>query len=153
MVLIALSFCEVRATSMTNYPLYSHDGIHDQLTNCAAPPLIYSHLNRMISGSSRSGAPLTLASISISILSSLEEILSIAHVINRLMRQEDLCGRTGHFQFVIVLSGNLANGEKVIERIGNATDIEFTSELVQWVEEETSLQLLYRLDLASELTS
>jgi GGDEF domain-containing protein len=70
-----------------------------------------------------------------------------------LMRQEDLCGRTGHFQFVIVLSGNLANGEKVIERIGNATDIEFTSELVQWVEEETSLQLLYRLDLASELTS
>jgi GGDEF domain-containing protein len=107
----------------------------------------------MISGSGRTGAPLTIASISISILSSLEEILSMAHVINRLMRQEDLCGRTGHFQFVIVLSGSLANGEKVIERIGNATNIEFTSELVQWVEEETSLQLLYRLDLAAELTT
>jgi GGDEF domain-containing protein len=107
----------------------------------------------MISGSSRSGAPLTLASISISILSSLEEILSIAHVINRLMRQEDLCGRTGHFQFVIVLSGSLANGEKLIERIGGATNIEFTSELVQWVPDETLLQLLYRLDLAAELTT
>lgn len=132
-------------------PIYSHDGIHDRLTNCAAPPLIYSHLNRMISGSGRTGVPLTLASISISIHSSLEQILSIAHVINRLMRQEDLCGRTGNFQFVVVLSGSLANGEKLLARIRNATSIEFTSELVQWVPEETSLQLLYRLDLAEEL--
>ena len=136
---------------MTIDPIYSHDGIHDRLTNCAAPPLIYSHLNRMISGSSRSGAPLTLASISISILSSLEQILSIAHVINRLMRQEDLCGRTGNFQFVVVLSGSLTNGEKLLARIRNATNIEFASELVQWVPEETSLQLLYRLDLTEEL--
>lgn len=136
---------------MTIDPIYSHDGIHDRLTNCAAPPLIYSHLNRMISGSSRTDAPLTLASISISILSSLEQILSIAHVINRLMRQEDLCGRTGNFQFVVVLSGSLTNGEKLLVRIRNATNIEFTSELVQWVPEETSLQLLYRLDLAEEL--
>ena len=136
---------------MTIDPIYSHDGIHDRLTNCAAPPLIYSHLNRMISGSGRTGAPLTLASISIPILSSLEQILSIAHVINRLMRQEDLCGRTGNFQFVVVLSGSLTNGEKLLVRIRNATSIEFTSELVQWVPEETSLQLLYRLDLAEEL--
>ena len=136
---------------MTIDPIYSHDGIHDRLTNCAAPPLIYSHLNRMISGSGRTGAPLTLASISISILSSLEQILTIAHVINRLMRQEDLCGRTGNFQFVVVLSGSLTNGEKLLARIRNATSIEFTSELVQWVPEETSLQLLYRLDLAEEL--
>ena len=136
---------------MTIDPEYSHDGIHDRLTNCAAPPLIYSHLNRLISGSGRTGAPLTLASISISILSSLEQILSIAHVINRLMRQEDLCGRTGNFQFVVVLSGSLTNGEKLLARIRNATSIEFTSELVQWVPEETSLQLLYRLDLAEEL--
>lgn len=136
---------------MTIDPIYSHDGIHDRLTNCAAPPLIYSHLNRMISGSSRSGAPLTLASISISILSSLEQILAIAHVINRLMRQEDLCGRTGNFQFVVVLSGSLTNGEKLLARIRNATNIEFASELVQWVPEETSLQLLYRLDLTEEL--
>jgi len=136
---------------MTIDPIYSHDGIHDRLTNCAAPPLVYSHLNRMISGSGRTGAPLTLASISISILSSLEQILLIAQVINRLMRQEDLCGRTGNFQFVVVLSGSLTNGEKLLARIRNATSIEFTSELVQWVPEETSLQLLYRLDLAEEL--
>ena len=67
------------------------------------------------------------------------------------MRREDLCGRTGNFQFVVVLSGSVTNGEKLLERISNATSIEFTSEIVQWVPEETSLQLLYRLDLAEEL--
>ena len=132
-------------------PIYSHDGTHDRLTNCAAPPLIYSHLNRMISGSGRTGAPLTLASISIPVLSSLEQILSIAHDINRLMRHEDLCGRTGNFQFVVVLSGSLTDGEKLLVRIRTATSIQFISELVQWAPEETSLQLLYRLDLAEEL--
>jgi GGDEF domain-containing protein len=106
----------------------------------------------MISGSGRTGAELTLVSISIPILSSLEQILSMAHVINQLMRKEDLCGRTGHFQFVIVLSGNLSHGEKLLERIRTATNIEFTSELVQWMPEDSSLQLLYRLDLAAEGT-
>ena len=136
---------------MTNYPEYSHDGIHDRLTHCAAPPIFYSHLDRMISGSRRSGAPLTLVSISIPILSSLDEIISIAHVVNKLMRKEDLCGRTGYFQFVIVLTGNLANGEKLLERIQGSTNLEFTSQLVEWAPEETSLQLLFRTDLAGEL--
>ena len=136
---------------MTNYPEYSHDGIHDRLTHCAAPPIFYSHLDRMISGSRRSGALLTLVSISIPILSSLDEIISIAHVVNKLMRKEDLCGRTGYFQFVVVLSGNVANGEKLLERIQSSTNLEFTSQLVEWAPEETSLQLLYRMDLAGEL--
>jgi len=77
----------------------------------------------------------------------------MAHVINQRMRKEDLCGRTGHFQFLIVLSGSLSHGEKLLERIRNATTIEFSSELVQWVPDETSLQLLYRLDLAAEITN
>ena len=70
-------------------PQFSHDGMSDRLTHCAAPPLFYSHLDRMISGSMRSGAPLTLASISIPIFSSLDQILAIAHVINQMMRKED----------------------------------------------------------------
>jgi hypothetical protein len=67
------------------------------------------------------------------------------------MRKEDLCGRTGYFQFVIVLTGNLANGEKLLERIQGSTNLEFTSQLVEWAPEETSLQLLFRTDLAGEL--
>ncbi len=135
---------------MTIYPEYSHDGISDQLTHCAAPPLLYSHLDRMLSGSKRSGAPLTLVLISVSILSGLEEILAMAHAINQVMRKEDLCGRTGYFEFVIVLSGSISSGEKFLERVGKITNIAFTSEIVEWVRDETSLQILYRLDLAAE---
>lgn len=131
---------------MTGDPHFSHDGTNDQLTNCAAPPLLYSHLARMISGSKRSGAALTLVSISIPILSTLDQILSIAHVVNQKMRSEDLCGRMGHFQFVIVQSGNLGDGEKLLERIRGASTVELTTDLVQWVPTETSLELLYRLD-------
>jgi len=138
---------------VTDYPGYSHDGLNDQLTHCAAPPLFYSHLERMISSSKRAGASLTLASISIPLLSTVDEILSISHVINQMMRREDLCGRTGHFQFVIILSGNVNDGGKVLERIGKSTNIEFKSELVQWVTNETSLEILYRLDRAVELST
>jgi hypothetical protein len=137
---------------MRNYPEYSHGGITDSLTYCAAPPLLYSHLDRMISGSNRTGAVLTLASISISLVSGLDQILAMAHTINQMMRKEDLCGRMGHFQFVIVISGNLADGEKLLKRIRNSTSVDFRSELVQWAAEETSLHLLHRLDLATEIS-
>lgn len=106
----------------------------------------------MISGSKRAGASLTLASITIPILSNVDDVLSIAHVINQMMRREDLCGRTGHFQFVIILFGNLNDGQKLLERIGKSTHVQFTSELVQWVTGETSLEILYRLDRALELS-
>jgi len=138
---------------MTENTQYSHDGMNDQLTQCAAPPMFYSHLDRMISGSERTSAPLTLVSISIPILSALDQILAIAHVISQLMRKEDLCGRMGNYQFIIVLSGSLTNGEKLVERIRARTDIDFVAELVQWAAEETALEILYRLDLAVELRS
>jgi len=136
---------------MARYSEYSHDGIHDRLTLCAAPPIFYSHLDRMISGSSRSGAPLSLVAVSIPIHSSLDQILAIAHEIKKSMRKEDLCGRTGDFQFVVILAGNLANGEKLLERIRISANLEFTSEIVEWAFKETTLEFLYRLDLAVEL--
>jgi hypothetical protein len=68
------------------------------------------------------------------------------------MRQEDLCGRMGEFHFVVVLSGSATHGEKFLERIREGASVIFTSELVQWASEETSLQLLYRLDRAAEIT-
>ena len=82
----------------------------------------------------------------------MKEVIAMAHVINQMMRKEDLCGRTGHFQFVIVLSGTLSNSEKLLERIRSVTNIEFSSAQVQWALGEISLQLLYRLDVAAELT-
>lgn len=66
------------------------------------------------------------------------------------MRQEDLCGRTGSHEFVIAVSGNLSSGAKLIERVRTKTSLVFSSEMVQWQFGETSLQLLFRLDLEVE---
>jgi hypothetical protein len=53
---------------------------------------------------------------------------------------------------VIVVSGSLSDGEKLVERIAKSSDAKFTSELVQWNPGETSLEILYRLDREGELT-
>lgn len=129
---------------------YSHDGLHDQLTHCAAPPLFYTHLARVIAGCTRTAAPLTLVSISIPIDSRSEQTVSMAHAINLVMRHEDLCGRIGSYEFVIALAGDLSSGMKLIERVRAQAGINFSSEIVQWVFGETPLQLLFRLDLEAE---
>lgn len=135
---------------MTTDTKFSHDGLHDQLTHSAAPPLFYSHLTRLISGCARTGAPLTLISFSISPLSRSEQVVAMAHAINLVMRQEDLCGRTGSYEFVIVVSGDLTSGKKLIERVRNETSLDFSCEQVKWVPGETALNLLLRLDLEAE---
>lgn len=139
---------------MTNDPRFSHDGLHDLLTNCAAPPLFYSHINRIITGSTRTGAPFSLLAISIPLLSNSDQIAATAHVINQFMRKEDLCGRLGHYQFVIALAGDHLGAEKLLERVHLALPKEIstlaTGEIVEWVQGETSLELLHRLDILSE---
>ena len=139
---------------MTSDPRFSQDGLHDLLTNRAAPPLFYSHINRIITGSTRTGAPFSLLAISIPLLSNSDQIAATAHVIKQLMRKEDLCGRMGHYQFVIALSGDRSGAEKLLERVHLALPKEIstllTSAIVEWRQGETSLELLHRLDILVE---
>ena len=70
------------------------------------------------------------------------------------MRKEDLCGRLGHYQFVIALAGDHLGAEKLLERVNLALPKEIstltTGEIVEWIQGETSLELLHRLDILSE---
>ena len=131
-------------------PQYSHDGLRDELTLCAAPPLFYSHLDRVLAGSVRAKSAISLVAISISTGASVDAIVSMAHVITQSMRREDLCGRMGHYQFVIVMAGDGAGAGKLIERIESATKSPFSSVYVEWIQGERPLELLYRLDCAVE---
>lgn len=131
-------------------PQYSHDGLRDELTLCAAPPLFYSHLDRVIAGSSRANSRISLVAISISEGVSIDQIVSMAHVIAQSMRREDLCGRMGHYQFVIAMTGDSASAAKLVERIERAAETPFSSAHVEWIYGEKPLQLLYRLDCAVE---
>ena len=70
------------------------------------------------------------------------------------MRKEDLCGRLGHYQFVIALSGDYLGAEKLLERVHLAIPKEIsmltTGEIVEWVQGESALELLHRLDILAE---
>jgi GGDEF domain-containing protein len=129
---------------------YSHDGLRDELTLCAAPPLFYSHLDRVIAGSTRANSVISLVAISISNSANIDAIVSMAHVITQSMRREDLCGRMGHYQFVIAMAGDSASAVKLVERIEGAAKTPFSSAYVEWIQGEKPLQFLYRLDCAVE---
>lgn len=131
-------------------PQYSQDGMRDELTRCAAPPLFYSHLERVIAGSTRSHSEVALVAISISDGSSTDEIISMAHAMTQSMRREDLCGRMGQFQFIVVLAGDSTGAVKLVERIESASKIPFSSASVEWIQGEKALELLYRLDCVVE---
>jgi GGDEF domain-containing protein len=137
---------------MVTDPQYSHDGMRDQLTRCAAPPLFYSHLDRVIAGSKRSQSEVTLVALSISEESTIDEIVSMAHAITQSMRREDLCGRMGHFQFIVALAGDGVSATKLLERIESKAKTPFNSAYAQWIPGEEPLELLYRLDCAVENT-
>lgn len=137
---------------MVNDPRFSHDGLRDELTLCAAPPLFYSHLDRVIAGSARGNSALSLVAITISDSANIDAIVSMAHVINKSMRREDLCGRMGHYQFVIAMAGDIASAMKLVERIESAAKTPFSAAYVEWIQGEKPLQMLYRLDYAVEST-
>ena len=126
---------------------YSHDGLRDQLTHCAAPPVFYSHVNRVIAASVRSGTPLTLVAISLPLNSHTEEVLRMAHILNQVMRKDEVCGRLGNLQFVLALTGTLNSAQLMIQRVKKASAQPFNSALVQWRTGESSLELFYRLDI------
>lgn len=126
---------------------YSYDGLHDQLTHCAAPPVFYSHVNRVIAASVRSGAPLTLVAISLPSNSDAEDVLQMAHILNQVMRKDELCGRMGNLQFVLALTATLDSAQLMIQRVKKASVEPFNSALVQWRTGESSLELFYRLDI------
>lgn len=126
---------------------YSRDGLHDLLTHCAAPSAFYSHVNRVIAASARSGAPLTLVAISLPLASDSEKILDMAQILNQVMRKDELCGRMGILQFVLALTGSVDSAHLMIQRVKMASLQEFYSAHVQWCEGENSLELFYRLDI------
>ena len=129
-----------------NSLIFSHDGFLDRATNLSAPPHFYAHVDRMIARSQRNSSELTVLRLALDENSSGESILHLAHAISQVMRQEDLCGRLGIYEFIIAISGNLEIATKVIERICTLVTFEFSAAASLWAVNEGSLELFHRLD-------
>ena len=153
--------------------IYSHDGIHDSLTNLAAPPLFYAELNRDISKYERNLEPFTLLKFLLlspatelafplgESSSRLEcELLLFAEALTTLTRQEDLCARIGEREFLVIfrapasfailflerLAKKWANSIQAQSLAGGSPLPDFSATHLLCQLGESSLELLNRLD-------
>ena len=139
---------------------YSHNGVRDDLTHCTAPPLFYAHVDRMIAGSMRTSSAFSLIALTLPQESISEDLIALAHSVAISMRREDLCGRLGKFQFIVALSGDMSAGGELTKRVRESFASEISDRatqliltVVQWKENESSLDLFYRLDTLTDSES
>ena len=139
---------------------YSHNGVRDDLTHCTAPPLFYAHVDRMIAGSMRTSSAFSLIALTLPQESISEDLIALAHSVAISMRREDLCGRLGKFQFIVALAGDMSAGGELAKRVRESFASEISDRatqliltVVQWKENESSLDLFYRLDTLTDSES
>lgn len=136
---------------MSEEPVFSHNGIRDDLTHSVAPPLFYLHVDRMIAGCLRNGNPFSLIDFTLPSDSTSAQLLDLAHSISLSMRREDLCGRLGLYQFNVALGGDIRAGQELCRRVHECFPAEVMSHSAQWQKGESALDLFYRLDQLSEI--
>ena len=121
--------------------IYSHDGIHDSLTNLAAPPLFYAELKRDISKYERNLEPFTLLKFLLlspsteGVLPFAErgslhesELLHFAEALTTLTRQEDLCARMGDREFLVIFRAPASFAILFLERLAKKWAISIQKE-------------------------
>ena len=130
--------------------------MHDSLTHLAAPSFFYEILHREIARANRDSSPLMLFRFSLhcqvgGLVQSQYEltIINFANVISRLTRDSDITARVGRFEFFTLLPVARKQGINFIDRLmqkwGNQ-DFSITYSFAEYLEEETLLDLLNRLD-------
>lgn len=104
---------------MINPVTFSHDGIHDTLTNLAAPPYFYEELKREVSRYERSGAAFTLVGITFEKkpIDVAYDVLVISTILRSLLRADDLAARVGDYEFTLLVRSGELGAKKLVDRI------------------------------------
>lgn len=154
--------------SKTSSTSFSHDGIHDTLTNLAAPPYFYEELKREVSRYERSGAPFSLVSVTFQKRPTdiAYDVLVISTILRGLLRADDLAARVGDYEFSILVRSGENGAQKLVERInrewksvrldqstpanGSLSSIELnlSIKLTEYLPGNSALEALNRLDAA-----
>jgi GGDEF domain-containing protein len=114
----------------------------------------------MIAGSMRTSSAFSLIALTLPQESTSEDLIALAHSVAISMRREDLCGRLGKFQFIVALSGDMSAGGELTKRVRESFASEISDRATQLIltvvqrkENESSLDLFYRLDTLTESES
>lgn len=138
--------------------LFSHDGIHDSQTHLASPSYFYEQLRREIARAARSNQPVALIKIVFENPESAQvrahDILHFSFELIQLTRKQDLIGRLGINEVVIIVPEGESQLLLFTQRLLDATSLTVNKSLlikiatVRGDENEDALQLLNRLDQA-----
>ena len=134
---------------------FSHDGIHDTLTQLFSAPYFYEELSRQIALSKRNGGEFSIIGCVLHAQNTSEqdfEAINFAHLLSSLTRKNECVARMGENEYAILLPENEFNASVVLSRIirahnsSESTKATLLTSIVQHQAKESSLELLNRLD-------
>ena len=134
---------------------FSHDGIHDSLTQLFSATYFYEELARQIALSERNGAKFSIIRCVLRVQNSNEqdfEAISFAHLLSSITRKNECVARMAENEYAILLPENEFNASIALSRIVRAhnasesTMATLSTSIVQHQAKESSLELLNRLD-------
>lgn len=110
--------------------IYSHDGLHDSLTQLAAPTALYEQLRRELARANRERRIISIVRFVLTPTSSEssldhppsssryeKEILAFAQTLTRHSRDEEVCARVGELEFICIIHGVDSAVQRFIARI------------------------------------
>ena len=134
---------------------FSHDGIHDSLTQLFSATYFYEELARQIALSERNGAKFSIIRCVLHVQNKREqdfEAINFAHLLSSITRKNECVARMAENEYVILLPENEFNASIALSRIGRAhnssesTMATLSTSIIAHQTKESSLELLNRLD-------
>jgi GGDEF domain-containing protein len=134
---------------------FSHDGIHDSLTQLFSAPYFYEELDRQIALSERSGSKFTIIRCVLRVENTSEqdfEAINFSHLLSSLTRKNECVARMAENEYVILVPEHELNAAVVLSRIVRAhnssesTMATLSTSIIEHQAKESSLELLNRLD-------
>ena len=134
---------------------FSHDGIHDTLTQLFSAPYFYEELSRQIALSKRNGGEFSIIGCVLHAQNTSEqdfEAINFAHLLSSLTRKNECVARMGENEYVLLLPEPELSASVVLSRIirahnsGENAMATLSTTIITHQAKESALELLNRLD-------
>ena len=134
---------------------FSHDGIHDSLTQLFSAPFFYEELSRQIALSKRNGEEFSVIRFVINSQNSAEsdfEAINFSHLLSSITRKNECVTRMAENEYLILLPEGEELASIVLSRIlhayqaSEATRATLSSSIIHHQKTESALGLMNRLD-------
>ncbi len=134
---------------------FSHDGIHDSLTQLFSAPYFYEELSRQLALSKRNGAEFSIIGCVLHTQNTCEqdfEAINFAHLLSSLTRKNECVARMGENEYVILVPEPELSASVVLSRIIRAHNSSesamatLSTTMITHQAKESALELLNRLD-------